>query len=57
LLNKSSLVIPGFLGRPAGIMTRSIPVSAASSWLGPRKPRTYKGIWVQLFVTSVSMHR
>lgn len=30
MLNRSSLVIPGFRGTPAGIMTRSHPASAAS---------------------------
>ena len=29
-LNKSSLVIPGFLGTPAGIMTRSAPFKASA---------------------------
>uniref|UniRef100_A0A0A9EUG6 Pco104294 n=1 Tax=Arundo donax TaxID=35708 RepID=A0A0A9EUG6_ARUDO len=31
MLNKSSLVIPGFRGTPAGIITRSIPIRAFSS--------------------------
>ena len=42
MLNKSSLVIPGFLGTPAGIMTRSIPVRAFSNCGWPKKPRTCK---------------
>ena len=29
-LNKSSLVIPGFLGTPAGMMTKSAPFSASA---------------------------
>ncbi len=36
ILNKSSLVIPGFLGTPAGIITKSIPSSAGPSWSFPR---------------------
>ncbi|WVZ23082.1 hypothetical protein V8G54_001626 [Vigna mungo] len=40
ILNKSSLVIPGFLGTPAGMITKSMPVSALSSCGCPRKPRT-----------------
>lgn len=40
MLNRSSLVIPGFLGTPAGIITRSMPVRASSSCFCPRKPRT-----------------
>ena len=31
ILNKSSRVIPGFLGTPAGIMTMSEPVRAEAS--------------------------
>ena len=35
ILNKSSRVMPGFLGTPAGMMTRSHPLSAACSSSGP----------------------
>lgn len=42
ILKRSSLVIPGFLGTPAGITTRSIPVRALSSCGCPRNPRTLK---------------
>lgn len=31
MLKRSSLVMPGFLGTPAGIITRSMPVSASSN--------------------------
>lgn len=44
ILNKSSLVIPGFLGTPAGTMTRSMPVKASSNLSFPTKPRTYQVI-------------
>jgi len=40
-LNKSSLVIPGFNGTLARMMTRSMPVKASSNLSFPRKPRTY----------------
>ena len=29
MLNKSALVIPGFLGTPAGIITKSVPCKAS----------------------------
>ena len=41
MLNRSSLVIPGLRGTPAGMITRSIPVRAFSSCGGPKNPRTY----------------
>lgn len=40
MLNKSSLVIPGLRGTPAGMITRSIPVRAFSNCGWPKKPRT-----------------
>ena len=40
ILNKSSLVIPGFRGIPAGMITKSHPVKASSIWSFPQKPFT-----------------
>lgn len=40
ILNRSSLVIPGFRGTPAGMITRSMPVRASSSRACPKNPRT-----------------
>lgn len=42
MLKRSSLVIPGFLGTPAGMITRSIPIRASSNCCCPKNPRTYK---------------
>ena len=39
-LNKSSRLIPGFRGIPAGITTKCAPESAAPSCAGPVNPRT-----------------
>ena len=40
MLNRSSRVMPGLRGTPAGMMTRSQPLSAASSSSGPWWPVT-----------------
>ena len=48
ILNKSSLVMPGFLGTPAGIMTKSMPSKAGPSCSFPRNPRTLKSTHYQL---------
>lgn len=40
MLNRSSRVMPGFLGTPAGIMTRSAPLSASGRDSGPVWPVT-----------------
>lgn len=40
ILNKSSLVMPGFLGIPAGMMTKSHPTKASLNWSGPAYPVT-----------------
>ena len=35
VLNKSSLVMPGFLGTPAGMTTISAPTRESLSWSSP----------------------
>ena len=35
ILNRSSRVMPGLRGTPAGMMTTSQPLSASWSWSGP----------------------
>merc|ERR1712223_2048470 len=40
VLKRSSLVMPGFLGTPAGMMTTSMPVKQSANWSGPWKPAT-----------------
>uniref|UniRef100_A0A0A9EBJ8 Uncharacterized protein n=1 Tax=Arundo donax TaxID=35708 RepID=A0A0A9EBJ8_ARUDO len=43
MLKRSSLVIPGFLGTPAGMITTSDPSSASPSWSSPMNPFTRAG--------------
>ena len=43
MLNRSSRVMPGLRGTPAGIMTRSAPERAAASSSGPVWPETCVG--------------
>ena len=40
ILNRSSRVMPGLRGTPAGMMTTSHPFSASWSWSGPAYPVT-----------------
>ena len=43
MLNRSSRVMPGLRGTPAGMTTRSTPVSAAASCCCPEKATTWAG--------------
>ena len=43
MLKRSSRVIPGLRGTPAGMMTRSAPERAAASSSGPVWPETWVG--------------
>lgn len=43
--NRSSLVMPGFLGRPAGIITIWVPFSASLSCSGPVNLEKKKTFW------------
>ena len=40
ILNRSSRVMPGLRGTPAGMMTTSHPLRASWSWSGPAYPVT-----------------
>ncbi|KAM1145441.1 hypothetical protein ACFX19_038092 [Malus domestica] len=53
MLNKPSLVILGFRGTPAEMITSFIPVSASSSCCYPKNPRTTApvSIWLVSEVT------
>merc|ERR1719341_74607 len=44
VLKRSSLVMPGFLGTPAGMTTISAPAREASSPSAPTKPETRPGV-------------
>ena len=44
MLNKSSRVIPGLRGTPAGIIITSAPAKACLRFSGPLKPVTLAGV-------------
>merc|ERR1719348_824735 len=53
VLKRSSRVMPGFLGTPAGITTTSQPSRAAPSWSGPMWPVTWARVsmWLRSAAT------